>query len=92
MVKFGTLLNSRPAAKEAFLRMVQMINGAGASEGIVLDLSGVEILTPSYADELLHNLRDKYGSEKITIESTETEAVRATLKALKDGSVQQAGT
>ena len=83
MQKFGILLNSRPAAREASLRLVQMINGAGRKDGVVLDFEGVEILTPSYADELLRSLRDKYGSDKVHVENANTEAVRTTLDAVE---------
>ena len=84
MEKFGKLLNGRPAAREAFLRLVQIINGSGTSEGVVVDLSGVEILTPSYADELLRSLREKYGSDKVSVENAETEVVRSSLEATQN--------
>ena len=83
MSKFGKLLNSRPAAKEDALRLVQIINGSAEKEAVILDLSGVEILTPSYADELLHFLWDKYGKDNVKIENIETPVVGDTLKAIK---------
>lgn len=46
MQKFGTILNSRPAGREVFLRVVQIINGFSESEEIILDFLGVEVLTP----------------------------------------------
>ncbi len=67
MQKFGTVLNGRPTGREALLRLRQIINGSADKENIVLDFSGVEVLTPSYADELLKGLRDHYGKEKIEI-------------------------
>ena len=84
MQKFGVLLNSRPAAREASLRLIQLINGAGSKEGVVLDFDGVEILTPSYADELLRSLKEKYGSSKVLVENANTEAVRSTLDAIQE--------
>lgn len=83
MSKFGTLLNSRPAAKEDVLRLVQIINGSTEKEILILDLSGVEILTPSYADELLHLLWGKYGKDKVKIENIQTPAVKDTLKSIE---------
>ncbi len=65
MRKFGTLLNSRPAGKEVALRMFQIINGAVEDKEIVLDFAGVEILTPSFADELIHQLKERYKEKKI---------------------------
>lgn len=81
MVKFGALLNGRPAAREAVLRLRAIINGS--TEDIVLDFAGVEILTPSFADELLHALREKYGTKKIKIANVETAVVKDTLKAIE---------
>lgn len=68
--KFNTVLNGRPAAKEAALRIQQIVNGSAEKENVILDFTGVEVLTPSYADELLKALKDRYGSEKIEIKNT----------------------
>ena len=65
MGKFGKLLNSRPAGKEVALRIFQIINGAVENKEIVLDFAGVEILTPSFADELIHQLKERYKEDKI---------------------------
>ena len=81
MFKFNTVLNGRPAAREASLRIQQIINGSSDKEDMVLDFSGVEVLTPSYADELLKALREKYSSEKIKIVNT-TPTVSKTLEAI----------
>lgn len=70
MLKFNTVLNGRPATREAALRIQQIVNGEGIKEGVVLDFAGVEVLTPSYADELVRVLREKYGSEKVKITNT----------------------
>lgn len=82
MSKFNTVLNGRPAGREAFLRLQQIINGSAEKEDIVLDFINVEVLTPSYADELLKSLRDKYGSDKVKIVNT-TPAVTETIQAVK---------
>lgn len=83
MVKFGKLLNSRPAGREAGLRIVQIVNGSTEQEDIILDFGGVEILTPSFADELLHFLWRKYGREKVKIENAQTLTVADSLKAIE---------
>lgn len=82
MSKFGTLLNGRPAAKEVALRIQQMVNGSGKKKGVVLDFSGVEVLTPGFADELLRILRKKYGSEEVMTRNA-SKPVAETLKFLK---------
>jgi len=81
MLKFNTVLNGRPSAKEAASRIQQIINGSAERENVVLDFTGVEVLTPSYADELLRTLREKYGIDKIEIINT-SKAVVETLKAV----------
>ncbi len=83
MKKFGTILNSRPAGREAYLRVVQIVNGSEpAQEEVVLDFTGVEILTPSFADEFLRSLREKYGDKGVRLENTESATVRETLESI----------
>ncbi len=81
--KFNSVLNGRPAAKEAALRIQQIVNGSAEKEDVVLDFSGVEVLTPSYADELLKALKDKYGSEKVKIVNT-APSVSETIHAISN--------
>lgn len=84
MQKFGNILNSRPAGREAFLRAVQIINGSPKSEEIIVDFLGVEVLTPSFADEFLRLLRDKYKGRVIKLESTESATVKETLESIEN--------
>jgi len=79
--KFGKLLNGRPSAREDFLRLLQIAEG---STEVILDLEGVEILTPSYADELYHSLSDKFGAGNIKVINLQTALVRDTLKAVME--------
>jgi hypothetical protein len=64
MKKFGNILNSRPSAGEAVLRVKQIING-NADEEIILDYNGVEVLTPSFADELINGIKKLYPSKQL---------------------------
>jgi len=84
MKKFGIVLNGRPAGREAALRLFQIVNGSDNEEKIILDFSGVEILTPSFADELLHLIKDKYGIERIKVENAATPAVRDTISTIEN--------
>lgn len=81
MKKFGKVLNSRPAAKEAVLRVKQIING---TEGdITIDFNDVDILTPSYADEFVKGLKGIYPNKKIDFQGIEqNEIIKETLKAV----------
>lgn len=83
MIKFGNILNSRPAGQEAVLRAKQIVNGSNDSEGIVVDFSDVEILTPSFADEFVKGLKEIYRDKEITFEGITTNSViNDTLKTL----------
>ena len=84
MIKFGNILNSRPVGREAVLRARQIINGSNDPEGIVLDFSGVEVLTPSFADEFVKGLKEIYSDKKIKFEGIANNSViNDTLKALE---------
>lgn len=83
MKKFGNVLNSRPAGREAVLRAKQIINGSSDPEGIAMDFSGVEVLTPSFADEFIKGLKELYKDKNIKIQGYENNlVVKETLKSL----------
>lgn len=83
MIKFGNILNSRPTGQEAVLRAKQIINGSNDSEGIIVDFSDVEVLTPSFADEFVKGLKEIYKDKKITFEGiTNNSVINDTLKTL----------
>ncbi len=83
MIKFGNVLNSRPAGREAVLRAKQIINGSNDSEGIILDFSGIEILTPSFADEFITGIKAFYQNKTIKFQNFESNPVlNDTLSAL----------
>lgn len=63
MKKFGLILNSRPDGNEAALRLFQIVNGS-PDNNINLDFSGVLVLTPSFADEFLTRVKERYGTDK----------------------------
>lgn len=56
--KFGTILNGRPAGREAALVLKQILHNVKRDEGIVFDFSDVVVLTPSYADEFFRIVRE----------------------------------
>ncbi len=80
--KFGDVLISRPAGKEAWLAFQPVLREASEEEEIVVDFSGVDVLTPSWADEFLTPLREKF-EDRVRLENTENASVQATLKILE---------
>ena len=70
--KFGDILNSRSFGREAVLRARQIMNGEkDNSEDLVLDFSGVNIVTPSFADEFIRGLEAQYPNKQIKIQGAE---------------------
>ena len=78
--KFGTTLVSRPSGKEAWLAFQPTLRKVSAQEKIIVDFEGV-ILTPSWADEFLTPLKEKYG-ERVELRNINNPSVEATLAIL----------
>lgn len=79
--KFGTTLVSRPSGKEAWLAFQPVLSEVSAGEEIVVDFSGVVVLTPSWADEFLTPLYKRF-TDKVKLLNTENPSVSATLNIL----------
>lgn len=81
--KFGEMLVSRPAGREAFLAMsAYLTKGVNKDEEIELDFSGVKVLTPSWADEVVTKISEEFKNVKLL--NTENATVQATLKTLRE--------
>lgn len=81
--KFGKMLISRPAGKEAFAAAKAYVLKDLAGGEILLDFDGVDVLSPSWADEFISGLNVLYPGINITYLNTENQSVSATLKILK---------
>ncbi len=80
--KFGEILTSRPAGKEAFLAMsAYLTKDLNENETIEIDFSGVKVLTPSWADEVITNIKKKF--KKVEFLNIENPTVKATLETLR---------
>ena len=78
--KFGEILVSRPAGREAYLAMsAYTLKGLAKNEAVTVDFAGVKVLTPSWADEVITKLAQNY---RLTLEHTDNSSVQATLKTL----------
>lgn len=81
--KFGEVLISRPTGREAYLAMsAYLIKDLDKKEPIEIDFSGVKVLTPSWADEVITKIFERF--EKVTLLNTENPTVTSTLKILKE--------
>lgn len=80
--KFGDILISRPAGKEAYLAMsAYLTKNLNKKETIEIDFSGVKVLTPSWGDEVITKLKKEFKSIKFL--NTKNPTVQSTLKTLK---------
>lgn len=86
--KFGALLISRPAGKEAYLAAKAYILPKNREEEIIVDFEGVDVLAPSWADEFLTKLKEDFPG-KVSFINTENPSVRATLETLEKFSWSQ---
>ncbi len=82
ITKFGKLLISRPAGKEAFAAAKAYVLKDVAGKDIVLDFEGVDVLSPSWADEFITGLKKMYKGSAIKYLNTENQSVKATLKLI----------
>ncbi|EKE15478.1 MAG: hypothetical protein ACD_12C00004G0003 [uncultured bacterium] len=78
--KFGITLVSRPAGKEAWLAFQPVLNEIKSDEKILVDFAGVIVLTPSWADEFLTPLKQKF--KQVNLINTNNPSVKATLAIL----------
>lgn len=85
--KFGEMLVSRPAGRDALLAASAYLKPASETESIELDFDGVHVLTPSWADEFITGLRAKYGDRLVLLPSDNT-SVKLTLQAIGQSSAQ----
>ncbi len=84
--QFGTSLVSRPAGREAFAALdANVLHQLPPSEGIEVDFSGLDVLTPSWAEEFFPRLHTKYGARVVLLPS-DNPSVNLTLKAIGQSS------
>ena len=81
--KFGTMLVSRPGGREAWLAaQAYVLPQQATQEEIVVDFQGVDVLSPSWADEFISKLVERFGGDRVQFVHTENASVKATLKTL----------
>ncbi len=79
--KFGDVLTSRPAGREAFAAIRPTLYPAESH--IEIDFSGVISLAPSWADEFFRALEEVYG-DRVTYMPSDNPSVKATLAILRE--------
>ena len=81
--KFGTLLTARQNGREAFAALQTQLAALDENEKLELDFGAVITFTPSWGDEFLSPLANKYRMRLILI-NTSNPSVKATLELLEE--------
>jgi len=80
--KFGTALISRQAGKEAFAAFQSSLKDVHEQEDIIVDFDGVITFSPSWGDEFLTPLIQRYGG-RFKLMHTHNPSVKATVEILE---------
>ena len=80
--KFGTTLISRQTGKEASLASQSLFKDLKDDEMIEVDFDGVSTFSPSWGDEFLTPLLNRYG-DRLVLKNTNNPSVKATLEILQ---------
>ncbi|HLC70299.1 MAG TPA: DUF4325 domain-containing protein [Patescibacteria group bacterium] len=81
--KFGNILTSRPAGKDAWSSaQAYILSDLNSVENIEVDFSGLAVLSPSWADEFLTPLKSKY-TDRVKFLPSDNPTVKATLEIIE---------
>ena len=81
--KFGTTLNSRQFGRESLAVFKSSLESIKEDEEVVVDFQGVITFTPSWGDEFLGFLINKFGG-RLILKNTKNLSVQATLRLLQE--------
>ena len=82
VAKFGSVLTSRQAGKEAYAAFLPTLKGLDKKEEITIDFDGVSTFSPSWGDEFITPLQ-KYFGDNLCLLSTDNPSVSLTLSLLE---------
>lgn len=81
--KFGTTLTSRQAGSEAVKALQSQLHDITPDERLEIDFEGVLTLSPSWGDEFLTPLFQKFG-ERLILLPSDNLSVQATIRLLRE--------
>ena len=82
VTKFGTILTSRQAGKEAYAAFLPLLMNVDAQEQVLVDFDGVNAFSPSWGDEFLTPLQKMFG-DRLTLKNISNPSVALTIKMLQ---------
>lgn len=80
--KFGTTLSGRHLGRESLAAFKPTLRDIKTNEKVVIDFEGVMTFTPSWGDEFLSPLLNKFG-KNLSLKTTENLSVKATIEFLE---------
>ncbi|MBU1083010.1 STAS-like domain-containing protein [Patescibacteria group bacterium] len=80
--KFGKVLTSRPAGKEAWLAFQPKLKKMKDKEMIEINFNKVAVLTPSWADEFITPLLREYP-KRVKFLNTKNPSIKASLQIIR---------
>jgi len=80
--KFGNLLTSRQFGKEALAALTSQLPKED-SKKIIIDFLGITTFSPSWGDEFLSPLQQKYQNN-LFLKNTSNPSVKATIEILEE--------
>ena len=82
ITKFGSVLTSRSAGKEAYAAFLPILTGLKKNEEILVDFDGISTFSPSWGDEFLTPLQKKF-SHRLTLKNLSNPSVALTISTLE---------
>ena len=86
--KFGEILTSRPAGREAGLAIKAYFKPRPGDK-LELDFSGVLAMGPSWLDEVLTVLKDEYGEERVICLPSDNPSVTESVRIIEAQRIDQ---
>lgn len=81
--KFGNTLTSRPAGKDAYTGFSSTLKNIPEGELVEVDFDGVSSLSPSWGDEFLTPLLERFG-KLLFLKNTQNPSVSTTIETLEE--------
>lgn len=81
--KFGDVLTSRQAGREAYAAFSPRVKNIKKGENLMVDFAGVSVLSPSWADEFLTPLLERFGS-RLKLIPSQNLSVQLTIKTIEE--------
>jgi hypothetical protein len=80
--KFGTVLTSRQAGREAYAAFLPTLQTIGSDEKVLIDFEGISSFSPSWGDEFLTPLKNTFGP-RLILQPSKNHSVELTIETLE---------